>query len=198
MSVGRAALASWQDWNDVQQQKISRGVQVPNSSVQHSNTFWEKPRLHWLKCNVDVAVHSAIAAISFGCCIRDSDGHFMKAQTMWQQSQMTVLEGEAMALLEAIRFAEHNGWEKVVFESDSATVVTAVSSHHRGNSEFHAIISCIAAKLVLNSNFEVKFIRRQANMVAHTLARAACSWASHRIFEFYPTCIEQCLINDIS
>jgi len=46
-------------------------------SVQHSNTVWEKPRLHWLKCNVDVAVHSAIASISFGCCIRDSDGHFV-------------------------------------------------------------------------------------------------------------------------
>jgi hypothetical protein len=35
-------------------------------------------------------------------------------------------------------------------------------------------------------------------MVAHTLARAACSWASHRIFYSYPSCIEHCLINDNS
>jgi len=35
-------------------------------------------------------------------------------------------------------------------------------------------------------------------MVAHTLARAACSWASRRIFYFYPSCIEHWLINDNS
>lgn len=111
---------------------------------------------------------------------------------------MTVLEGEAMALLEVIQFAEQNGWEKVVFESDSATVVNALSSHRRSDFEFQAIISCIVAKLVLHSNFKLKFIRRQANMVARTLARAAYSSASRRVFEFYPPCIEQYVINDIS
>ena len=33
-------------------------------------------------------------------------------------------------------------------------------------------------------------------MVAHTLARVVCSWASHGIFYSYPSCIEQWLIND--
>jgi ribonuclease HI len=111
---------------------------------------------------------------------------------------MTVLEREALALLEAIRFAEQQGWDKVIFESDSATLVTALSSLRRGNSEFQAIVSCIVTSLALHSNFKVKFIRRQANMVAHTLARATCSWASHRIFELYPLCIEQHLSNDIN
>jgi len=35
-------------------------------------------------------------------------------------------------------------------------------------------------------------------MVTHTLARAAYSWASHRIFYFYPSYIEHWLINDNS
>ena len=34
-------------------------------------------------------------------------------------------------------------------------------------------------------------------MVAHTLARTTCFYANHRIFEFYHTCIERCLINYI-
>jgi len=58
---------------------------------------------------------------------------------------MTVLEGEAMALLEAIQFAEHQGWDKVIFESHSATLANALSTHRRGNSEFHAIVTCIVA-----------------------------------------------------
>ncbi|AES61323.1 hypothetical protein MTR_1g082540 [Medicago truncatula] len=87
---------------------------------------------------------------------------------------MAVLEGEAVVLLNVIHFADVNKWDRVVFESDSITLV----------------------QLSLHSNFEVKFVTRQANM--HTLARAACSWASHRIFNSYPSCIEYWLINDNS
>lgn len=46
-----------------------------------------------------------------------------------------------------------------------------------------------------NSNFE-KFVMRQANMVAHIIARAAISWTSHYIFDFLPPCIDQYLTND--
>ena len=53
----------------------------------------------------------------------------------------------------------------------------ALSSPGHDESEFHAIVSSIIYQLSLHSNFEVKFVRRQANMVAHTLARAACSLA---------------------
>ena len=98
---------------------------------------------------------------------------------------MTVLGGGgAVALLEAIHFADVNIWNRVVFESDSSTLVQALSSPSHGDSEFYAIVSSIIYQLSLHSNFEVKFVRRQANMVALTLARAACSWASHRIFLF--------------
>jgi hypothetical protein len=46
-------------------------------------------------------------------------------------------------------------------------------------------------------NFEVKFIRRQANSVAHALARAANSWASFHRFEIIPLCIEHLIANDM-
>jgi len=103
---------------------------------------------------------------------------------------MTVLEGEAVAFLAAIHFADVNIRDRVVFESDSATLVQALSSLGHGDSEFYAVVSSINYQLSLHFNFEVKFVRRQANMVARTLVRAACSWASHRIFNSYPSCIE--------
>jgi len=40
----------------------------------------------------------------------------------------------------------------------------------------------IIYQLSLHFNFEVKFVRRQTNMVVHTLTRMVCSWVSHRIF----------------
>jgi len=55
--------------------------------------------------------------------------------------------------------------------------VQDLSSPSHGDSELCAIVSSIIYQLCLHSNFKVKFVRRQANMVAHTLARAACSLA---------------------
>jgi len=111
---------------------------------------------------------------------------------------MTVLEGEAVALLDAIHFVDVNRWDRVVFESDFGTLVQALSSLGHGDSKFYAIVSSIIYQLSLHFNFDVKFVRRQANMVAHTLARASCSWVSHHIFDSYPSCIEHWLINDNS
>jgi hypothetical protein len=109
---------------------------------------------------------------------------------------MTVLEGEAVTLLDSIHFADVNGWDRVVFESDSAvngwdrvvfesdsaTVVQALSSPGHGDSESMLLFLVLFIKLSLHSNFEVKFVKRQTNMIAHTLTKAVCYWASRRIF----------------
>jgi len=79
-------------------------------------------------------------------------------------------------------FADMNRWDQVVFESDTITQVQALSSPGHGDSKFYAIVSNIIYQLSLHSNFDVKFVRRQTNMVAHTLARTVCSCTSHRFF----------------
>jgi len=50
---------------------------------------------------------------------------------------MTVLEGEAVALLEALYFAYANIWDQVMFESDSSTLVQALSSPGHGDTSEH-------------------------------------------------------------
>ena len=54
---------------------------------------------------------------------------------------MTVLEREAVALLEALHFADANRWEGVVFESDSSTLVQALSSLGHGSLRIRLIYS---------------------------------------------------------
>lgn len=73
-----------------------------------------------------------------------------------------------------------------------------ISSHRFGASEFYVIVSNIISMLASHSDFDIKFARRQANMVAHTLARAAYSWSSHHVFEICPPCTKPLLTNDIS
>jgi hypothetical protein len=76
-------------------------------------------------------------------------------------------------------------------------VVDAIHRLSSGFSEFSAIICNIQNILSRNPNFVGKFIKRQANMVAHTLARVASSWASRCICEILPLCISSLLNNEM-
>jgi len=80
---------------------------------------------------------------------------------------MTVLEGEVVALPKAVYSADANRWDRVVFESDSSTLVQALSSPGHGDSKFYVIVSSIIYQLSLHSNFKLKFIRGQANICSY-------------------------------
>jgi hypothetical protein len=51
--------------------------------------------------------------------------------------------------------------------------------------------------LSCNPNLKVEFIKRQTNMVAHFLAKAAIFWASRFTFEILPLCITPLLNNEM-
>jgi len=47
------------------------------------------------------------------------------------------------------------------------------------------------------SNSRVEFVRRQTNVVAHTLAREATLLASPAVYYDIPNCIESSIINEM-
>src|SRR6266487_1272720 len=157
---------------------------------------WEKSALDCVKCNIDVAFMSEFGRTSVGLCFRDNSGHFMAGMTQWQQTVISSVEGETWGLLLAMEEARYRGLDRVQFESDSKVLIEAIHMKRRGNSEFLSIVHDILSLMSSFINFEVKFVRRQANLVAHTLARAANSWASFHRFENIPFCIEQLVFNE--
>jgi ribonuclease HI len=107
------------------------------------------------------------------------------------------MEGEALAVLEAMNEMHQRGYTNVMIETDSQIVAEAINSSRTGVSEFSSIISKIKCMLSMRNDFEMKSIRRQATMVAHTLARAAVSWPSRCTFETLPLCITSILFNEM-
>jgi ribonuclease HI len=105
------------------------------------------------------------------------------AGTAWKEGIFSIVEGESIAILEAMKVIEQRGISNVIFETDSKSTVDAIQALRGGTSEFSSLICHIQNVLLCNPNFMVKFIKRQTNMVAHTLARAAIAWASRCIFE---------------
>jgi hypothetical protein len=100
--------------------------------------------------------------------------------------------------LEAIKLAIHKGYNHVVFESDSQSLVNSIYANRVEISEFSSVIVNITQSLDVSPNFKIKFTRRQTNLVAHTLAWAANSWTSLRNFDISSPCIEFILINEMS
>jgi ribonuclease HI len=192
-NLGFKSRYLWDEWNDVQQAThVSRQV-----GQQQQSYRWEKPHQGWYKCNVDAGFYKELNKTTTGWCLRDHLGRFIAAGTSWRHGNYSVIEGEAIALLEAMKAMEQRRISNVIFETDAKSVVDAVQHFHGGNSEFSLLVSHISNYLVCGQNFVVKFIKRQANMVAHSLARAAISRASRCTFETLPTCISSTLINEM-
>jgi ribonuclease HI len=192
--LGVQALHMWEEWFAVQRFHDSTRVE---EQVQHAQQ-WLPPRHGWIKCNVDAGFHNDGRITSGGWCFRNDVGLFVRAGSFWLSGGLSVPEAEALTLLEAMKTACIMNLDKIIFECDSQLVVNAIHANHDGASAFSIIISSIKNLLLLNSNFEVKFVKRQANLVAHKLARAANSWASRCDFYSIPPCIENQLNNEMS
>jgi ribonuclease HI len=108
---------------------------------------------------------------SAGWCLRDYTANFIVADTSWKEGNCSIVEGEVNNL----RQVENQGITHVIFETDSKSAVDAIHNSSSGLSEYSSIICNIKNVFNRNPNFVVKFIKRQANMVAHTLARVAIS-----------------------
>jgi ribonuclease HI len=189
-SMGFKALHLWHDWFALQHHQ-------PTIQQQQHVTTWQKPPMGWSKCNVDAGFHHHLNKTSAGWCLRDHLGRFKKAGTTWKAARYSIVEGEALALLEAMLAMENDRTTNIIFETDSKCVVDAISNLRSGTSEFSAIICNVKNILSSHPNFVVKFIKRQANMVAHTLARAVISWSSRYLVETIPLCITSYLNNEM-
>ncbi|GAU20010.1 hypothetical protein TSUD_273450 [Trifolium subterraneum] len=191
--VGRVVMLLWCIWQHLHKLQSNGESRTAEADL----VRWEKPALGWVKCNVDVALVPGSGRTSVGLCFRNNRGQVMAGMTQWQQTVMSSVKGETWALLLAMEEARDKGLDRVQFESDSKVLVEAIHMKRRGNSEFLSIVHDIISFMSSFLNFEVKFIRRQANSVAHTLARAASSWSSFHRFENIPLYIEHLVVNEM-
>ncbi|XP_045791962.1 uncharacterized protein LOC123886715 [Trifolium pratense] len=134
---------------------------------------------------------------STGWCFRNARGHFVMVETTLLYGNCSIVEGESLALFQAMKALTQSGISNVIFETDFKSVVDAITHFRGGSSEFSSLISHITNILSCNPNFTVKFIKRQANMIAHILARTAVSWPRRYTFESLLLCITTLLNNEM-
>ncbi|KAL6543718.1 hypothetical protein OROGR_010215 [Orobanche gracilis] len=182
-------------WLEAKQMRTHASPTAPRVPVTHK---WLKPPEGTLKyCNVDAAIFSEYNQYGIGVCIRSSTGDFIGGKTMWFDGIPTPQEGEAIGLKETILWLEVLGLTSVSIELDCAPVVNGLELDPIPNTEFGAILMYCRNHLSSFPSFKVSYIRRQANLVAHTLARASRLYARSHTFDLIPTCIETIVLNEM-
>lgn len=130
-------------------------------------------------------------------CVRDYEGRYIHARTEWKSFLPNVQEGEALGILCAIKWLLAMQVEHFVIEWGYSSIVNAISNNKADNSELGIIISQCRDLLLRFSSCQVSFIRRQANSVAHSLARASRFYANPHVFDYIPYCIANLISNDM-
>lgn len=172
------------DWNLAKLVKEQTATR-PTSTNQRNISA---PRRECHIINVDASFPSGQLTTGIGMCLRDETGRFQLGRTCWMHGRVLVKEGEALGLLLAMQWAQSLNIHDVRFELDAKCVVDSINSHTLDLSEFGSIISTCRRIFHSEPNFAVKFVRRQGNVVAHTLAGVATSYPSPHVFNSLPVC----------
>ncbi|CAN1810998.1 Putative ribonuclease H protein At1g65750 [Linum perenne] len=136
---------------------------------------WHAPPHGTLKCNSDFGFSASTNEMGMGIVLRDSSGQVLGFKQWHGVGQWTPREGEAAALLSAMRWIVGDGHTNVIFECDAEQVTNAINHAGEDHSEFGCLISQCRVILLANPNFKVQVVRRNRNQVAHMLARQSFS-----------------------
>ncbi|PNX60736.1 cytochrome p450, partial [Trifolium pratense] len=134
--IGRVASLFWCIWNNRNDKIWNDNIQSPSQVGNMAFVVWNE----WFTVH---QLQRASGVTAIGLCFRDTNGHFVAGLTQWQQPSYSIVEGEALSLLHAMKEAIHRGFERVQFESDSKLLVDAIHSRRRSNSEFSLIVNDI-------------------------------------------------------
>jgi ribonuclease HI len=132
----------------------------------------------------DGTIFYQLVGYGIGICIRDEKGEFVKAKSPWKETCIPPQEAEAIGLYKALLWLRALGIQHVTIELDCKSVVDGVVGNITSVAEHGTIIRKCKTLLNCLQNFKVNFIWRQANLVAHTLARESSLYASSTIFLF--------------
>jgi ribonuclease HI len=203
-------LKLWQDVEETPAQVVDRAFHLiedwraANSVTERSSGpnapihGWQRPQPGRMKCNIDASFSDSLNRTGIGMCIRDTDGTFVLAKTLHFSPRCSVPLGEAMGLFFAVHWLRDLRLDHVDFALDSQIVTHAFHRQRLDITEFGQLMSATRGLFTSSfTNSRVEFNRRQANEVAHVLARVAPFSASPTIYIDVPHCIEQFIINDM-
>ncbi|KAL5823827.1 hypothetical protein ACOSQ4_021727 [Xanthoceras sorbifolium] len=106
---------------------------------------------------------------------------------------------EALAIKLGLSLTIEIDFTRVCLESDASAVVNLITFCCQRLSEIDIVIADILSLLNSLESVSVSFVAREANRIAHRLAKFGLSFVDGYVWlEDYPLCVENLVLNDCS
>ncbi|KAK6163315.1 hypothetical protein DH2020_000179 [Rehmannia glutinosa] len=139
-------------------------------SQQPSDHNWQPPGFHSIKINFDASVSTSKSCGGLGIIARDHTGSCLGWKRIRIHGNLHPTTAEAMAAREAVYFAKEKGWRNIVVEGDCLAVITGIPDAEDKYSVESPIYQDIRDRLEEFESFELKYVRRHVNSLAHKIA----------------------------
>ncbi|PRQ29705.1 putative RNA-directed DNA polymerase [Rosa chinensis] len=157
---------------------------------------WKPPSAGWVKINVDGAFYKETCTGGIGVIIRDDMGRCLGGYYASVSHVSSSEQVEALAGREAVSLAIQRGLSPVIFETDSLTLFHATKQRVIPHTSFIGrVYDDITFHLQQMPGSYFTHVYRQANVVAHTLARFACASSSSLFWGLEPPA---CIVDVLS
>jgi len=150
--------------------------------------------------NIDASYDENEECGSTGVVIRDSSGGMIASTNTYIPHLVDAQMAEAYALKEGLMLAQHIGGNRLIVQSDCMEVVEVMKNGgFTGNSAAAIYDECVTVWGGGFQEISIQHLNREANQVAHELARQAMIRNTNCIWDDDPpSFIVQLLANDVT
>lgn len=176
-SMTTAAVVAWsrkqiRDW------QLANKHNSPAFSVrgtnQESDLKWKLPEAWCMKINVDASITEGQNSFAIGMVLRNHLGGYIAGRTMKFAGNVSVMEAELTGIVEALLWAREVVVVGVVIESDSLLSIQAIQQGQENMLEAGDLMEHCINIMSNDARLSLKFVRKQANKVAHKISRFPC------------------------
>ncbi|XP_074359593.1 uncharacterized protein LOC141699337 [Apium graveolens] len=147
--------------------------------------------------NVDASFFDNSEAFSIGMVVRNHQGTFIRGKMMRFAGRVQALEAELVGILEAIKWSAEFQGNTICIESDSLCSVQAIKGQDQNQLETGLLIDQCRELLKSRDWVLLSFIKKQANKVAHLLAKLPFTLNSFIVLSSPPSYVLGTLMSDI-
>ncbi|GMI66655.1 hypothetical protein like AT4G29090 [Hibiscus trionum] len=131
---------------------------------------WSPPPEGYTKRNADACCLPATKKAFSGFVLRNNQGKVLGSGIKNQRNFVSVFLSEATALKEGVKFALNLGFENLIVESDSRTLIEKLEVNNADASEIRTVIVDIKHLVRDLPHIRFSFSPRSGNKAAHVLA----------------------------
>ena len=138
---------------------------------------WKAPLEGWVKINSDAAFVAETGKGAGGVVMRNSQGEVLAAAAQLYEHIPDALTSEALAARDGVVLAQMLSMEKVILEVDNSVLVALLRSDEGRRSAIAGLWQEIRERSVVFRSFDVSFVNKEGNEVAHLCASKAIELA---------------------